>query len=133
MSEQIQQVLNDCEQEISRITGKNVEVFFKYCYEPVILENIMSVVTKVCNVSYEDISGTCRKNNIVTARHLFFYIAVRLEKQTLIRVARMTNKDHTTVINGVRHVENMLFTKDHVFTTAYNDIICLLYPTKITA
>lgn len=133
MIEQIHTSLNKCSLELQSITGRKVEVFYKYHEEKRPLEYLVNVVCGVCNVTFEDLVREDRNPTVVCARHIFFYLSVKVEGYTRTRVARLLNRHHTTVIYALRHVGNMLDINDPQYSSFYWSIIKLVYETRSTA
>lgn len=69
---------------------------------------------RVCDyfkVSLSDFLSPKRKSDIVTARHVAFYLATKLTRQSLPEIGRrFGGKDHTTVLHGARRIERLIDT-----------------------
>lgn len=73
------------------------------------LSAIIKAVSDVTKISVSEISADRRFNQIVNARHVYFYLARNLTTQSLPAIGRKVGgRDHTTVINGINRVERAL-------------------------
>ena len=94
------------------------------------LENVMEAVSVVTNVPTEKIFGKDRHRDIMSARHLYCYMAKVHTNNTLQNIGRYIDKDHTTVINSIKVVNDMIDTEYDVFVDMVNrcnDYITLEY------
>jgi len=69
------------------------------------------ILSKICDatgLSVKQITGRNRKAELVLARHVAMYVIRDVSGQTLSSIARMFNRDHTTVIYAISHVINMI-------------------------
>lgn len=78
----------------------------------------------------KDIHEKTRKRETVEARQLCMFILRKickgengLELSTTIVGRLCGNKDHSTVIHAVRHVNNMIDSKDKKFLNNYSEIL----------
>lgn len=76
---------------------------------------VISSVAKVLDVTTSDLKSESRKTKVAEARFIVMYILVKVYKMRLISVASILNRDHSTVINGVRKYETLMDTKDKGF------------------
>ena len=76
------------------------------------LQNILTAISEVCCVEIRQIKGKNRKRNIVTARHLFFYIAHKHTKTQLEVIGKALNRHHATVLHGYHKIINQLMYED---------------------
>jgi len=76
--------------------------------ESITLNEIMILVTKVTNVSIEQLKSNSRLQEIVTARHIFCYIAKNNIVCILSKISEMVNRNHATAIHSIKVVENAL-------------------------
>ena len=75
----------------------------------VTLTEIMQIVCAVANVPFNEFKGTQRLQRVVRARHIFFYLARQLTSFSLDRIGhKCGNRDHSTVLHGIRKVEASL-------------------------
>ena len=79
--------------------------------------SIMETVSEYYDVSLKAIIGKNRSRKNVLARHVAFYLMRQNTKLTLIEIGVILgNRDHTTVIHGVKMVNNYI-------THPYDDTI----------
>ncbi len=70
---------------------------------------IIDVVAEQFNVSPEDITSKKRSNEIVLPRQVFMYLCRKLTDTSYVSIAKLIGKkDHTTVIHGVKKIEDEL-------------------------
>ena len=78
-------------------------------------KDILNLVSKLMDVSIEDILGTHRQNKLVLARQLAMYVcrtSLGLSYPELGRV--FGGKDHSTVIHSIKKIEKLLLTNTDV-------------------
>lgn len=63
---------------------------------------ILHAVSDAYSVPIEDIKGKSRITHIVDARHAYFYMMRMLTPFSLSVIGKSANRDHSTVINGIR-------------------------------
>ena len=73
------------------------------------LDNRNRYLMKICfymDVSSDDVLGKSRLTNIVTARHLLMWALTFLCGYSTTDVGRMLHRDHASVVNGRRRIED---------------------------
>lgn len=65
------------------------------------LEN---AIARAANVSIEAINGKSRQREVVDARHAIWYIAHDHMGMAYTTLARLYNRDHTTIMSGVKRI-----------------------------
>lgn len=70
---------------------------------------------------YPTISAKIRKRVIVTHRQLYYYYA-RKEGYGLELIADRIGFDHSSVIHGIRHIENLINSKDKLLLQVIDNI-----------
>ena len=79
------------------------------------LNSILDAVSERFAISQEQIKGECRVHELVVARFAFFYIANKLFGYSTPRIGAFLNdRDHTTVMNGVKKAKLRL-TRDKTY------------------
>ena len=83
------------------------------------IQNVLDAVSEVTGVPKNDIIGTDRFKQKVFARHLFCYFARTKTNATLLQIGNALNRHHSTVINSLRLIDDMIsiddeLTKDYV-------------------
>ena len=76
------------------------------------LNDILNVVSDVCNIDTEIIKGNKRNRDYATARHLFFYIAKEHTKIDIETISAYINKDRGTGWHGHKKITNQLIYRD---------------------
>ena len=84
------------------------------------LENVMEAVSSVTGISGEKVFGKDRHRDIMAARHLFCYMAKIHTDCTLMNIGKYIKRDHTTVINSVKVVNDMIDIDYEVFVDLIN-------------
>lgn len=97
--------LEQCHKEIEKLKGYIKNPIVKTDYN---LMAILSAVGQATDVVIYDILSQSRKFEIVSARHLFCYVAYIHNRYTLSSIGLFINRDHSTVINAVQQFENYL-------------------------
>jgi len=69
---------------------------------------ILELVEQYTGVSYNSISGTNRKSEVIVARHTAMYFINKVCHLPLNATGKIFNKDHTSVLNAVKNVRNMI-------------------------
>jgi chromosomal replication initiator protein len=77
------------------------------------VEDIVNSVCKTLNIKKEKIYTPNRKRPVVTARQLCMWILRKKMKLPLKTIATEFQMDHTTVIHGVRMIEEQMAVYDH--------------------
>ena len=76
------------------------------------LDDILEVVCHVTELKAYQLRSKTRKNNIMTARHLFFYIAHKHTKKQLEVIGKHLNRHHATVLHAYHKIEAQLMYSD---------------------
>ncbi len=73
------------------------------------MEAVLLLVCERFDVSREEITGKTRKREIVDARHVFCYLVNKyISKKTLSVVGAHINRDHASVIHGIKKTNNLM-------------------------
>lgn len=72
------------------------------------LSYIIELVSRECGLTKEMLYNKSRKREIVYARQLVWYYAHMTTKETLSSLGRIFNKDHATVLYGIRNIKNQI-------------------------
>ena len=82
--------------------------------------NTTTILQTVCyrmNVSIEDIRGPVRSRKLAEARKVFAYVCRKLTRTPFHLIGKEVNKDHSSIIYGVRTCEILMSAyKDFDFT-----------------
>jgi chromosomal replication initiation ATPase DnaA len=85
--------------------------------------NLLDIVANAIGKDKELILRKDRSRLMVTARHIYFYFARNYLNMTLYEICEaMRLKDHSTVIHGLRKVNDMITIKDDHYTALIHDI-----------
>ena len=82
----------------------------------IMVEKILTVVSKHFGVSIEDIKSRKRTENIANARHTAFYIMRHLTPLSLDEIGKVVGRDHATVVFSITKIENNIKTKNKAGT-----------------
>jgi hypothetical protein len=69
---------------------------------------IIDLIVDFTKVSYNQMIGRDRHSKTIVARHTAMYFINKICHLTLSDTGRMFNKDHTSVLNAVKNVRNMI-------------------------
>lgn len=78
----------------------------------VMVEKILSVVTKHYGISIEDIKSKKRTENISNARHTAIYIIRNITSLSLKEIGNVFGRDHATVLSSISKVDTNIKTKN---------------------
>lgn len=79
--------------------------------EPIKPFEIIDMCRKYFGVSEILLKGRKRDRDLAACRHLAVYLIDKHCNYTKSNIARLLNRDHTTVIHAIKRVNNSLFTK----------------------
>lgn len=80
------------------------------------IENLGDIVCKYADISKEQLFSKCRKRNIVSARHCFFYLANKNLGYGSAYLGKYVGNDHATVLHGIQCAKDHIFTQWEPFT-----------------
>jgi chromosomal replication initiation ATPase DnaA len=136
------------ETEITEILKEPINVFnLKKAMDKEIEKSIkISILTarkiiETCllyfSVSFSELSGRCRRKELVIARYVIWYIFdlnnQNLEYRERIPSGKMGayfNRDHSTVINSFKVCKNMIETNNKDYVKPINELMSILGLTK---
>jgi len=73
------------------------------------IESITKAVSGYYKLTMGDIKGKTRKKEIALGRHIAMYMAHKILKKTLEEIGEFfDNRDHSTVIHGIRKIDSMI-------------------------
>jgi len=70
----------------------------------------MSIISAVCryyNLDYGALKGNIRSRKLAIGRHTIFKLIKDNTKLSLTEIGKFLNKDHSTVLYGIRKIENL--------------------------
>jgi chromosomal replication initiation ATPase DnaA len=83
------------------------------------VKDVVEVTSKVFDVPARDLFGPWRNRKIVHARHAASWLARKHTAKSYPQIGAILNRDHSTIMNGVRQVEER-WMKDPLFRSAIN-------------
>jgi chromosomal replication initiator protein len=90
---------------------------------PVTIDSVISEVSRVTQVSPDDMRSTKRTGNISLARQIAIYVVRTVTNMSTEAIgSEFGNRDHSTVIYTINKIE-ALMKKDPSFRARINDII----------
>ena len=90
---------------------------------PMTVERIINEVARTYSVSGDDIRSVKRSSSVSTARQVAMYIVREVTQMSMAAIGEeFGNRDHSTVVYAIRHIENKM-TKDTHFKETVDDII----------
>lgn len=105
-------------QEISVPTAQELlrDVFTPQKQQVVMPVHIMNTCSNMFGVSVEEIMGTSRRRQLVTARHIAMYVMRELTELSFPAIAtEFGDRDHTTVIHAVNKIKELMSEKQQVY------------------
>ncbi len=66
----------------------------------------------IAGVTSDEFKGKCREVRITIARQCYMKYLVKNSRMSLSAIGRTINRDHATVINGIKHIDDLIETKD---------------------
>lgn len=73
------------------------------------IESITKAVSGYFKLTMGDIKGKTRKKEIALGRHIAMYMSHKILKKTLEEIGEFfDNRDHSTVIHGIRKIDNLI-------------------------
>lgn len=95
--------------------GLNLQQYKNIVYESLIL----NYPEFKCHSS---ITARCREKVFVMHRQLLVYLVWQNANYSKTSIGKSIERNHATIINGIRQVENYLETKDKLFAKVYNQV-----------
>tara|TARA_Y100000768_G_C23991387_1_gene693827 strand:- start:17161 stop:18759 length:1599 start_codon:yes stop_codon:yes gene_type:complete len=78
-------------------------------HKEITIDIISKAVAGYFKIAIGDIKGKTRKKEIALARHIAMYMSHKILKKTLEDIGEyFDNRDHSTVIHGIRKVQNLI-------------------------
>jgi len=71
-----------------------------------IVNYILTIIQIYCDLQYDYYFKKSRKVELVKARHLAMYFAKEYTETSLKKLGRKFNKDHSTIIHGIKRIKN---------------------------
>lgn len=74
------------------------------------LRRIVDVVCRDYKITREQFMSECRRKNFAIPRHVAWYLAHRMTTLSLASLGRLHNRDHTSILYGIRKMERLVET-----------------------
>ncbi|MXZ29773.1 MAG: chromosomal replication initiator protein DnaA [Acidimicrobiia bacterium] len=106
------------QQEISVPTAHDLlrDIFTPQTQHVVMPAHIMNACSNMFGVGVEEIMGTSRRRQLVTARHIAMYVMRELTELSFPAIAsEFGDRDHTTVIHAVNKIKQLMSEKQQVY------------------
>ena len=87
--------------------------------------SLQFAICKEFNIEENDLLSKCRKQQIINARRLYFYILKTVFKMGWTEIGLKTGFDHSTIIYSYRKCEDILVTEERYLDIANNILIGL--------
>ena len=95
---------------------------------------IINLVSSKTKGSFDKMAGRQRYSDIVIARHVAMYFINIKCHESLVKVGQLFNRDHTSVINAVRNVRNMIEGGNQKYSDLFKYVLeSISHPIKQTA
>jgi chromosomal replication initiator protein len=78
-------------------------------------ETILQETAKYFGFRREDLSSKSRSRPLTTARHIAMYLLRELTGLSLIKIGELFDRDHTTVMHGIKRIEQLMPERDTVY------------------
>lgn len=103
-------IVDDCEVDMA-LTQRVVARVVNLTQREISLEDILKALCRCNKVKVRDVVGKSRKADIVSVRHLAMYLTQKYTQMSQSQIGQeMGHRDHTTVLHGIRQVEQRLAT-----------------------
>jgi chromosomal replication initiation ATPase DnaA len=70
----------------------------------------------------DDILGRNRRREIIIVRQLYYKLVREKKGFTISKIGELCGRDHSTITNGIKHVNDLLETKDYYAVKMWNKI-----------
>lgn len=104
---------SECEAAGAELTAEDIDrvakIYFNTAHKIIHVDTVQRVVEEFYHVSHEELVGKRRTANIAFARHVAVYLANNLCEMTTPAIgAEFGGRDHSTVLNSLKVVENKM-------------------------
>ena len=82
------------------------------------LASMREIVSTVCayyGVSDFDLQSDRRTADLIYPRHIAYYLCKVSTRQSNCAIGRFFDRDHTTILHGIRNIEKMMETREYVY------------------
>ena len=99
--------INELKEQIADLREQLIKPFIPPQFDAE-MNDLLTIVSKVTNITKREILSNSRKREIIQARGLFCYMAVRNLKKMRTTTGQFLNRDHSTIINAVRNYDGYI-------------------------
>lgn len=78
------------------------------------LDSVIDIIAREMDVSVDEIKSKKRTKKITEARQLYMYFARELLNESLVAIGKTVDRDHSTVLHGIKKIEQKM-TTDNFF------------------
>lgn len=119
----IQGILDDCRKQIEAEIGVEVTINYNLKFHHLGTFELREIVLSVCNVSWFELTSKSRKSEIIIARQLYSFFARHIQRKSLSAIAtEVGNADHTTAMNSIQVVRDMIDSKNELYMQYFTEI-----------
>jgi len=122
----IKEVVQNFEKSLQEMLGGKVSVIWVPENQLNDLDALKTIIYTVTLITWEQIKKKNRRQGIVEARHLFCWFAHYKFGKNKSDLMRIMGIDHTTVIHGIKKVNDLLEAKDVVITEHFSKITSMV-------
>ena len=83
-------------------------------------EFILEETASYFSVSRADLVGKSRSRQLTTARHVAMYLARECTGLSLIKIGELFDRDHTTVMHGIKKIETLMRARGSLYAQVQN-------------
>lgn len=84
---------------------------------------VMHIISRVTGISVKDIQKPSRgKKEIYFARHFYCYYAKKTTPFSLEKIGEMIGRDHSTVLNSIESITNLIDVQDALIWEHYKQL-----------
>lgn len=110
MEQTIESIVTKAELDIYELTGKKYSLFIREKEEVVYGIDKDIIINAVCAATIyteAELKGKCRSRDLSETRMLLMKLLREKGKLSLKAIGRYLNRDHSTVIHGVKTIKNL--------------------------
>jgi len=85
------------------------------CDDQDFITHIIYSICRALRVSAKDLKSELRTTELAEARYILFFILVKQKKLTLAAAGRMVNRDHSSVLYGIKKYGDFVKNSDWSF------------------
>lgn len=92
---------------ISGIVNKNVYLLITSFKTKSTLNKLLHIISEETDINISTLKSCSRKRHIVEARYIYFFLARKLTDFSLSDISSLLNKNHSTVLYGIKTVNDI--------------------------